>query len=293
MSVVWGVSYLFIKVAVTGVSVPVLVFARTAIGAAVLLPLAVRERAFASVRAHWKPLVAFATLEMVVPWWLLSDAERTISSGLAGLLIAASPIITVLVARIAGDNERMSAGRLAGLGLGFAGLVVLAAPSLRGGSGYAILEVLVTAVCYATAPVIAARKLGGVPPMSMTAACLSFASVLYVVPAGLAWPSALPAPKVLAALGGLAIVCTAVAFIAFLALIREVGSSRALVFTYVNPAVAVTAGVLLLGEPLTPEIVVAFVLILAGSVLATGRRSKAAPEVAPEPERELVPACAD
>src|SRR5882724_2118895 len=174
MSVVWGVSYLFIKVAVTGVSVPVLVFARTAVGAAVLLPLALRERAFASVRAHWKPLAAFATLEMVVPWWLLSDAERTLSSGLAGLLIAASPIVTVLVARIAGDPERMTPGRLTGLGLGFAGLAVLAAPSMRGGDAYAIVEVLLTSVCYATAPVIAARRLGGVPPMSMTAACLTF-----------------------------------------------------------------------------------------------------------------------
>jgi drug/metabolite transporter (DMT)-like permease len=284
MSVVWGVSYLMIKVAVTGVSVPVLVFARTAVGAAVLLPLALRERAFASVRAHWRPLAAFATLEMIVPWWLLSDAERTISSGLAGLLIAASPIITVLVARVAGDTERMTSGRLAGLGLGFAGLVVLAAPSLRGGSGIAILEVLLTALCYATAPVIAARRLGGVPPLSMTAACLSFAAVLYALPAGLTWPSAVPAGNVVAALGGLAIVCTAVAFIAFLALIHEVGSSRALVFTYVNPAVAVTAGVLLLGEPLTPEIVVAFALILAGSVLATGRRVKAVPEIVPAPD---------
>src|ERR1700761_5871009 len=113
MSIVWGISYLFIKIAIEGVSVPVLVFTRCAVGSALLLPFAFREHAWAQIRSHWKPLAAFAALEMIIPWALLSDAEKTISSGLAGLLIAASPIITVLVAKAFGDRERLTPGRIA------------------------------------------------------------------------------------------------------------------------------------------------------------------------------------
>ena len=151
---------------------------------------------------------------------------------------------------------------------------VLAAPALGDGSPWAIVEVLLVAVCYATAPIIAARRLSDVPALPMTALCLGGAALVYAVPAALTWPPTLPDGPVLAALAGLAVVCTALAFVVFFALIREVGPSRALVFTYINPAVAVTAGVLVLGEPLTATIVVSFALILAGSVLATAPRAR-------------------
>jgi drug/metabolite transporter (DMT)-like permease len=150
-------------------------------------------------------------------------------------------------------------------------VAVLAAPELRGGEPWAIAEVLLVAVCYATAPIIAARKLNDVPALPMTAVCLTAAALVYTPPAILTWPDALPATEVLLALAGLALICTALAFLVFFALIREVGPSRALVFTYVNPAVAVAAGVAVLGEPLTAAILVSFVLILGGSVLATTR----------------------
>jgi drug/metabolite transporter (DMT)-like permease len=269
MSVIWGIPYLMIKVAVEGVSVPVLVFARTAIGAAILLPLALRGGQLAVLRRHWRPLLAFAALEIIVPWWLLSDAEHHLTSSMTGLLIAASPALAVVFARVAGDKETLGPVRWAGLGVGLAGVAFLAGPHLRGGDPWAIVEVLLAAVCYAIAPLIAARYLADVPALPMTAVCLGGAALLYTGPALLTWPSELPSTQVLAALAGLAILCTAVAFIVFFALIREVGISRALVFTYVNPVVAVTAGVLLLGEPLTTPIVLSFVLILGGSVLAT------------------------
>lgn len=273
MSVVWGVSYLLIKVAVEGVSVPVLVFARTAVAAAVLLPLAFRGR-LAELRRHWRPLIAFAAIEIIVPWALLSEAERHITSSMTGLLIAASPIVAVVLARCTGGTERLSPLRWTGLGIGLAGVVLLAAPEIAGGSLLAIVEVLLVAVCYATAPLIAQRRLQDVPALPMTAACLTFAALVYTPPAIMTWPDAVPSTPVLVALGGLAVICTALAFLAFFALIREVGAARALLFTYVNPAVAIVAGVLVLGEPLTATIVVAFVLILAGCVLATsgGRR---------------------
>ena len=272
MCVVWGIPYLFIKVAVGEVAVPVVVFARTATGAVLLLPLALRSGELAMLRAHWRPLAAFATLEMIVPWGLLSQAERKLPSSLAGLLIAAVPIISVVAARLTGGTERLSLRRWAGLVIGLAGVAVLAAPDLSGGSGLAVAEVLLVALCYATAPLIAARRLADVPALPMTTACISLAALAWLTPAILTWPRHVPSGKALAALAMLGIVCTACAFIVFLALIREVGTSRAMVFTYVNPAVAVTAGVAFLAEPFTVTMAVSFALILAGCMLATSSR---------------------
>ena len=269
MCVLWGIPYLLIKVAVAEVSVAVLVFARTALGALVLLPLAVRPGAVTVVRAHWRALLVFALVEIIGPWALLSDAERVLDSSLTGLLVAAVPIIAVLAGRLAGDTERLGPLRWTGLGLGLAGVALLAAPHVNAGSGFAIGEVLLVAVGYAVGPIIAARKLGEVPNMLVTASCLGFAALVYLPPALLTMPAALPAPEVLLALAGLGLLCTAAAFVLFFELIGEVGPTRAVVFTYVNPAVAVAAGVLLLGEPLTATVLAAFVLILLGSVLAT------------------------
>ncbi|MFF5262496.1 DMT family transporter [Actinomadura viridis] len=281
MSVLWGIPYLLIKVAVEDVSVPVLVFARTALGAAVLLPLALWGGGgghLRTLRRHWKPLLAFAVLEIIGPWALLSDAERHLSSSMTGLLIAAVPIVGVLLARLTGDAERLGPARWCGLLLGLAGVGVLAAPHLGGGSAWALGEIMLVVLGYSIAPMIAVRRLGDVPSLPMTAACLTFAALVYTAPAAATWPRSLPDGTVLAALAGLGVVCTAVAFLVFFELIREVGTSRAMVFTYVNPAVAVTAGVLLLDEPLTGTIIAAFALILCGSVLATLHRPARAAE---------------
>jgi drug/metabolite transporter (DMT)-like permease len=284
MSLIWGIPYLLIKVAVEGVPVPVLVFVRTALGAAVLLPIALRAGAgLAGLRAHWRPLLAFAAIEMMVPWFLLSDAERHLTSSLTGLLIAASPVVAVVLARLTGDRERLTVLRWVGLAVGLAGVAVLAAPALTGGAPWPIAEVLLVAVCYATAPLIAARRLADVPPLPLTAACLALAAVVYTPAAVLTWPDAWPPARVLLALAGLAFVCTALAMVLFFSLIREVGGPRAVVITYVNPAIAVAAGAVVLGEPVTVRMLVAFALILAGSVLAAGRRAEPAERAAPEP----------
>ena len=195
MCLVWGIPYLFIKVAVGEVSVPVVVFARTALGALLLLPLALRASRksggqLGTLRRHWRPLVAFAALEIIVPWGLLSAAERKLPSSLAGLLIAAVPIISVVTARLTGGTERLSPRRWAGLVIGLAGVVLLAAPDLGGGSGLAVGEVLLVALGYATAPLIAARKLADVPALPMTAACLSLGALVWLPAAVLTWPHA-------------------------------------------------------------------------------------------------------
>jgi drug/metabolite transporter (DMT)-like permease len=276
MSIIWGIPYLMIKIAVEGVSVPVLVFTRVAVGAIVLLPLALSRQTWTIIRNHWPALLGFAFFEIIAAWWLLSDAERHLTSSMTGLLIAASPIVAAVLDRFSG-GERLGFKRILGLAIGISGVAVLAGPHI-GGSTWPIVEVLLVAVCYAIAPLIAARYLADVPALPMTAVCLGFAALVYAAPAAATWPDEMPSTRVLVALGGLAVICTALAFIVFFALIREVGAARALVFTYINPAVALAAGVIVLNEPLTPWNIAALALILAGCVLAT-RRPKQASEI--------------
>jgi len=293
MGVVWGIPYLMIKVAVDVVSPSTVVFTRCALGALLLLPFALRQGGLTrTVRTHWRPMLAFACIEIIGPWFTLTDAERRLSSSTSGLLIAGVPIVGLALSRFLGTREQLGTRRLGGLLLGLAGVVVLTVPHLTGGDARSLAEVLVTVVGYATAPMIAARHLKDVPTLQLTAPCLALAALVYAPAAAATFPSAVPAPHVLAALAGLGVVCTAVAFVAFLELIKEAGPARATVITYVNPAIAVAAGALFLGEPLSPTIVSAFVLILAGSVLATAAapgRTRQAPEQRSE-EPRLPPA---
>jgi drug/metabolite transporter (DMT)-like permease len=270
MSVIWGVPYLLIKVADGGVAVPVLVFSRVALGAGLLLPVALRRRLLGTLRGHWRWLLLFAAVEIILPWLLLSDAERKLSSSMSGLLIASVPILGLLLAWITGGKERMTAVRWLGLLAGVAGVALLVGPgALSGGGAWPVTEVLLTALGYATGPLIASRKLAGLPSLAVTAVCLGVATLVYAPAAAVTWPSAVPSWQVLAALATLGGLCTAVAFMLFFQLIAVAGPARATVITYVNPAVAVALGVAVLHEPFTARVGGAFALILAGSVLAT------------------------
>jgi drug/metabolite transporter (DMT)-like permease len=274
MSVIWGLPYLLIKVAVGGVSVPVLVLARVGLGAALLLPIALRRRQLAPIKPVWPWLMLFALVEIIMPWYALSEAERGISSSLTGLLIASVPIIIAVLSLFLRGGDRLSPVRWAGLLIGLGGVAMLAGPHLigssaGGGAARSVAEVLFVALCYATGPLIANTKLTEVPPVAMTAVCLALAAVVYAPLAALNWPSAVPSASVLLSMAGLAVVCTAAAFLIFFGLIAEVGPARASVFTYINPVIAVSLGVAVLGEHVTPLMLGAFVTILAGSVLAT------------------------
>jgi drug/metabolite transporter (DMT)-like permease len=269
VGVIWGTPYLLIKIAVDEVSPAMLVFVRTTIGAAVLLPLALRRRELGALRGRWRWLLAFAAGEVIGPWLLLSDAERTLSSSTTGLLIATVPAIGVLIGWLIRDGQQLTVVRSAGLLLGFSGVALLAAPTLDGGGWWPVTEVLLVAIGYAGAPFIADRALHDVPGLAVTGTALALGSLVYAPAAAVTWPAALPSGRALLALAGLAVVCTALAFVLFVALIREIGPGRATVITYVNPAVAVALGVVILGEPLTLLVAAAFALILVGSVLAS------------------------
>ncbi len=271
MSVLWGIPYLLIKVAVRELDPVVLVTARTGIGALVLLPFAVKRRALRPALSRWRAVLAFTVLEVTGPWLLLADGERRISSSLAGLLVAVVPLIGVLLAKATGDRDAIGRTRVLGLFVGLAGVAALLGLDAGSGHGAALgaTEVIGTAVGYAAGALIIGRALTDVPSSGVMSLALAATTALYLWPALRGLPPSLPSASVLASVSVLGLLCTALAFLVFFALVAEVGSARATVVTYVNPAVAVLLGITVLGEPVTTGTLVGFPLVLVGSWLAT------------------------
>lgn len=274
MCLIWGIPYLFIRIAVTELTPATLVFLRTGIAALVLLPIAVRWGGMSALMSKWRPLIMFAVVEIGIPWFALSTAEQRISSSLAGLLISAVPLVGVLIAPMFGNRERIGPLNLAGLLLGIGGVAAIVGFDLRATGLLPLLEMAVVAICYAVGPAILARHLSGLPSVGVIAASLAICAVVYAPVAALQWPRTVPTAGVLASVGVLALICTALAFLLFFALIAEIGPVRATVITYINPAVAAVAGVLVLRERFTAGMGIGFVLVLIGSTLAT-RRARA------------------
>jgi drug/metabolite transporter (DMT)-like permease len=268
MCVIWGIPYLLIKVSLDGLGPVELVFVRLVIGALVLVPIALSRVEVRPILRRWRWIVAYTIVEMGVPWILLSDAELRISSSLSGLLVSTVPLLGVGIGLLTRSQERYGWGRMLGLVAGLVGVGVLVGFNVSSSTVGAIFEVLGVAVCYAIGPLIVSRRLSDLPALGVIAASLLLAAVAYAPAAVTQLPHAWPSGEVVAAVATLGLLCTALAFLLFFALIAEVGPVRATVITYVNPAVAVTLGVLLLHEPFTAGIAVGFVLILGGSVLA-------------------------
>lgn len=277
MCLIWGVPYLFIRIVVGELTPATLVFLRTGVAALILLPIALRRGDLRPVLARWRPLLAFAAVEIGVPWLALSSAEQKISSSLAGLLLSAVPLVGVLIAPLFGNREGIRSTNLAGLLLGLVGVAAIVGFDLRAASWLALAEMAVVAVCYAVGPAILSRYLSGLPSVSVIASSLAVCALAYAPVAAVQWPRAIPSAGVLASVAVLALLCTAIAFLLFFALIAEIGPVRATVITYINPAVAAVAGVLVLHEVFTAGMGVGFVLVLIGSTLATRRASPATP----------------
>ena len=269
MCVTWGIPYLLIRVAVRDLSPATLVFARTGGATLVLLPIAAARRELLPLLHRLAPLALFALVEIAGPWVALSSAERRISSSFSALLIAAVPLVGALIARTTGARERLGLTSLSGLLLGLGGVAALVGFDLAGTSGVALAEVALVVVGYALGPAILARRLADMPALGVISASLALTAVVYAPIAAFSLPAAMPPANVLAAVAVLIVICTALAFLLFVALIAEVGPVRATVITYVNPAVAAALGVGLLGERFTPGMGAGFVLILVGSLLAT------------------------
>lgn len=279
MAVIWGIPYLFIKLAVAELTPATLVFTRTALGAALLLPVAAARGDLRPLLGRWRPVLAYTFVEVAAPWFLLSDAERHLSSSLAGLLIAGVPLVGVALAWLTGGDDRPDARGVVGLVLGLVGVGIVVGLDVSASDLFAVGEILLVVLGYATGALLIARPLRSVPSSGVVVASLALTAMVYL-PLGLAqWPSGMPSTTAIASVAVLGAVCTALAFILFFALIREVGAVRATVIAYFNPVVAVALGVLLLREPFTLGIALGFAMILGGSLVATGRPR--ASEVAP------------
>lgn len=270
MGVIWGVPYLLIKVAVSDVSPAAVVFGRTAIGALLLLPFARRFGGLGVLRGRWPAVLGFAVLEIVLPWILLSNAERTLTSSTTGLLVATVPIAAVVLGRFV-DRQPVAAVRWAGLAVALGGVALLLGPGSAADDPWAVVQVLLAALGYATAPIIADRHLRGVPTIPLTTTCLGLTALLYLPPVLLTGRPHLPGLHAALALVGLGVVCTAIAFVLFFRLIAEVGAARSTLVAYLNPVVAVVLGAAVLREPVTLAVLGASVLILAGSAAASRR----------------------
>jgi len=282
MAVIWGIPYLLIKIAVGEMTPASLVLLRTVIGAALLLPVAAARGWLAPLVPYWRWVLVYTIVEVSLPWFLLADGERRLSSSLTGLMIAAVPLIAAVLQLLTRGDDRLDRRRVIGLLVGMIGVAVLVGLNVSFKDLGAVAEVSLVAIGYAAGPIIIARRLPSLPAVGVVAASLALTALFYAPLAVPQLPRALPSGQVLLAVLILAVVCTALAFVLFFALIGEVGPVRATIITYFNPAVALLLGVAVLHEPFTLGAVVGFSLILAGSVLAT-RRTSALAGPAPAP----------
>ena len=271
MSVIWGIPYLFIRIAVAEITPAMLVLARTAIATAILLPLALARVDLRPIFARWRWVVAFAVVEIAIPWVMLGSAEQHLSSSLTGILVAGVPLVGAVLAVATGGTDRFGRVGLLGLLIGLVGVTFIVGADFQATDVVALLQVGVVIIGYAVGPAILARRLGDLSSLGVMAVSLALCAVAYLPIGIIQWPSSMPSTTVLASVLVLAVICTAVAFLVFAALIAEIGPVRATVITYVNPAVAAVLGVLILQETFTLAMGIGFALVILGSMLATGR----------------------
>lgn len=275
----WGLPYLFIRLAVPYFSTPSVIFSRVLIGALVLIPIAVYRKSLMPALKAWRWVLAYAALEMIGPWFLITESERVINSGLAGLLVATVPFFGLIIGYFyLGDKSLAHKNTLAGLVIGFSGVLLLVGIDAFNGSVSLphVGMVVLAALGYAIAPVVANQKMPNVSGVAINGLAMAMVAVFYSIPALTALPKELAANPPIdawASLLGLGVICSALAFVAFFRLTREIDVARASLVTYMNMAVAVFLGIILLAEPITAGILIGFPLVVVGSILATRKHA--------------------
>ena len=279
LGIIWGTPYLFIRIAVTDLSPAVVVFCRVLIATALLLPIAIHQGQARTLRTHWKGILAFAVIEMCIPFGSLGFAEKQISSSLTGLLIAAVPLLNAVISRQLGLDSDWDVRRIVGLFVGFIGVGMLVGFDVSASNYWAILLCFLAASGYALGPIIITKLLSDVSSIGVIAWSLFIAGLIYlpivlVEVARDSWRgpgvSHVTTNAILSVIA-LGVLCSAIAFVALFALVDEVGPTRTTVITYINPAVAIILGIIILSEPITIGILIGFPLVLIGSVMATRR----------------------
>jgi drug/metabolite transporter (DMT)-like permease len=271
LSAIWGSSFLFIKVAVEELEPTVVAFGRLVVGFLALLPIVLARREIPDVRALWVSFLVLGALNNALPFWLLGFAETRIDSGLAGVIQAAAPIFTVLLATWIDPSQSVRGVRLAGVCLGFLGVALLIGVQ-DGGELVGALAVVGTALCYALAVLYAGRAVRNIPPLQVSIGQLAVGTLLVTPFALLQLPSEAPSAKVIASIAALGALGTGVAYLLYFALIARAGASRAILVTYLVPAFALVYGAMLLDETVTASALGGLALILGGTALATGAR---------------------
>lgn len=277
VGVIWGTPYFFIEIAIEHFQTPSIVFLRVFLGAIILLPIAIKKGMLGRTLRAWPAVLAFAVFEMVGPWYLITEAERSINSSLAGLLITTVPFIAAFLVGLLGDRSAWHPLTILGLVLGFAGVVSLVGIDVFAGHIMVtpVLMMLVAAVGYAVAPIIANRMPTDVPTLGVIAVSLAMVSLIYAPFAAVTLTQDIQVGPSLGAWASVIVLgalCSALAFVIFFTLIREIGPARASLITYVNLAVAAVLGVVFLDEAITAGILVGFPLVVVGSYLASRRR---------------------
>ncbi len=275
VSVLWGIPYYFIKVAVDdGIPPAFLAWVRVALAAAILAAVSWRLGLWPSLRGHWGPVVAFAVAEVAIPLPLIAAGEQHVDSSVTAILIASVPLIIAVMALRFDRSERPTGSRLVGLFVGFAGVVALVGLDIAGDSSELLgaAAILLAAVGYAAGPMILRLGLTGVDPRVTMAGAMLIAAVILLPVAIADPPSSAISAQAGVSLAVLGVFCTAVAFVLYAALIGMVGPSRASVITYVAPVVALILGALALDEHPGAGALLGLVLITVGSWLSTGGR---------------------
>ena len=277
IGVIWGVPYLFMKVAVDELSIPLIVFSRLAIGAALLIPLALRENSKSPIKPYLKYILFYAFLEMIVPWTLITSAQRDLSSGVVALLVATVPIWATLFAHHTGDSTAAHRVRIFGIVIGLIGIVLIV--GIESFSDFvntlALLQVLIAAASYAWAVNMVTRKVVGVSGLTINGIAMFASSILFAPFALTDLPDQSPSLNAVLATLGLGILCSGIAFWVFFIVLDEIGPARASLVVYPNTAVAVVLGIILLGEPITLAIAIGLPLVLIGSYFASRKPSPA------------------
>lgn len=274
LGLIWGIPYLFIKIAVVELTPEMLVVLRTAVAALILLPIAATRGAIVPVLRRRKPLLAFTVAEIVLPWYFLNAAEVHLPSSTTGLLLSAVPLAAVAVAFLLGSRDRLTGVNAIGIVLGMLGVAAIVGLDLAGSDLGSVAMLLVVVIGYALGPAILSKWMSDLPGVGVIAVSMALASLITLPVVGVTggWPTAVPSAPVIVAVLVLGVICSALAFIVMFALIAEIGPIRMTAITYVNPAVAVIAGAIVLSEPITVWTVIGFVAILAGSALVTRPR---------------------
>jgi drug/metabolite transporter (DMT)-like permease len=277
LAAIWGASYLFIKVAVEDVE-PAPMMAIRALGAGLILAayLALTlggRRAVTEVTTHWRPALALGVLNASIPFWLVAWGEKHIDSSVAGIAQSTVPIFAFLLALRFLPHEHVGPVRIAGVAVGFLGVVVLAGVDPRGGwmAVAGTLAVVLSSLSYASAGVYGQLRVQTVAGPVLAAGSMLAGGAILLPLALFQLPSAMPDLEAIGSILALTILGTALAQLILFRMLRLYGTRRVSLVTYLMPGFAVVYGAVLLDEPVSAAAIGGLALILGGVALASGQ----------------------